>query len=265
MKHFEKGSRQIIIFLVIYIIISVFVGLSSFKYLQPKFINMNVLMGIYATFNIVVGILIYLYTRKHFEMAGSIENTYQFLSEEERKEKEQKEQEKMEKVMQERRKQEEEKKIAETVAAIAEPLADEIFSENYFNQLLINISKTINIVQGVAYILNRSNGKYEIKSTYAYYTTETNRTFELGEGIPGQVAKDQKVLQMDNVPEGYIQVVSGLGSSSPRNLIVIPIVSDEETIAILELASFEKPTVNIKEFYRQLNDKVSAKIAEILK
>lgn len=265
MKTFERGRRQIIIFLIVYIAISIFVGMSSFKYLQPKFISMNLLMGIYAAFNIVVGISIYLYTRKHFEVAGNIENTYQFLSEQERKEQERKQQEKLESEMAKRKSEEEKKYITEKVSEIADSLENEVFPEKYFDQLLINISKTIKIVQGVAYVLNRETNKFGIKSTYAYYTTDTDRTFEIGEGIPGQVAKDQKILQLDNIPENYIQVVSGLGSSSPKNMLVIPIVNNDETIALLELASFEKTSLNIKEFYTQFNAKVASKVADLLK
>ena len=186
-------------------------------------------------------------------------------SEEERKEEEEKKRRMIEKQQIQAKAEQERKAIAEKVSEIADPIADEIFPENYFDQLLINISKALSIVQGVAYTLNRAEGKYQIISTYAYYTTDTSRKFEIGEGITGQVAKDQRILLLNNVPDNYIRIVSGLGQSSPRNLIVIPIVYDDETVAVLELASFETPTLNLKEFFKDFNGKVSSKIADILK
>ncbi len=265
MKHFEKGKTQIILFLVAYLIISVIVGLSALEYMKPKSIPYNAIIGGYAIFNIIVGILIYIYTNKRFSQAGQLETNLSFRSDEERKAMEEAERIKQEKLLAQQRMEEGKKLITQKIAEIADPLAEEVFTENYFDQLLINISKSLNIVQGVAYTINRMEGKYEIKSTYAYYTTDTSRKFEIGEGITGQVAKDQKILFLDAVPENYIHIVSGLGSSSSRNLIVIPIVHDDETISVLELASFEKPPFDLNEFYKQFNGKISAKISDLLK
>lgn len=265
MKQFEKGKAQIILFLIVYIIISAIVGLSAFEFLKPRSIPYSVIIGAYSIFNIIVGIFIYIYTHNRFSQAGALEQNYEYLTDEERKQKEEKEREKQEKEMALHRKEEEKRIINDKVAEIADPIADEVFTENYFDQLLINISKALNIAQGVAYTVNRMEGKYEIKSTYAYYTTDTSRKFEIGEGITGQVAKDQKILLLDTVPQDYIHIVSGLGTSSPKILIVIPVVHDDETIAILELASFEKPGIDLKEFFAQFNAKISAKIADLLK
>lgn len=265
MKHFEKGKTQIVLFLIVYLAISTVIGLSSMEYLKPQSISYSVIIGGYSIFNIIAASLIYIYTHRRFSQAGKLENNLDYLSEEERKAKEEKEREEQEKQMALRRKEENKKATIEIAASIADPLADEIFPDNYFDQLLINTAKSLNIVQGVAYTINRMEGKYEIRATYAYYTTDTNRKFELGEGITGQVAKDQKILMLDSVPRDYIHVTSGLGNSEQGNLIVIPIVHDDETIAVLELAAFEKPSLELNEFYSQLNTKISAKIADLLK
>ena len=106
------------------------------------------------------------------------------------------------------------------------------------------MSKCLDIVQGVAYALRSTDSKYFMAGSYAYYTEQTDRTFEVGEGIPGQVAKDKKILFMDNVPEDYIRVVSGLGNGSPRYLMEVPLVFEDQTWAVLELASFDKKDFN---------------------
>jgi hypothetical protein len=78
------------------------------------------------------------------------------------------------------------------------------------------------------------------------------------------VAKDKKILFIDEVPEGYIKIVSGLGSSSPRYMGVIPIIHNDETIALLEISTFEKPEVDLVEFQKQFNAKVSEKISTLI-
>ena len=264
MKIFEKGRKQIVVFLVIYVIISIIVGLSAFKYLAPKFISPNTEIGLYALFSIAAAISTYIYTKRRFTQASDIEMSFDFLSEQERKEKMQKQKEKEEKELKKKRAEEIKMHITDKIEEIIEGLNEENNPEKYFDNLLINLSKAIMIVQGVAYVLNKETNKYSIISTYAYYTTDTSRTFELGEGIPGQVAKDQKLLFIDGVPEGYIKIVSGLGSSSPKYMGVIPFIHDGVTLAILEIATFEKPQIDFDEFHKQFNAKVSDKIASLV-
>ena len=118
-------------------------------------------------------------------------------------------------------------------------------------------------MQGVAYAYNPKIAKYEIKSTYAYYTPDTDRTFEIGEGINGQVAKDKKTLQLDNIPENYIQVVvSGLGQGSPKHLIFIPLIFGKQTVALVELATFEKKNYNLNILSEKINKRVAQHIAD---
>jgi len=265
MKNFEKGKKQAILILIAYLLVSGAVAAFGIESLKPESMSYSSLIVAYVILNVIVAISVYIYTKNILQQANNSSNEYSLMTEQERKEEEEKKRIQIEKQQSQARAEQEKKIIGEKVAEIADPLDDEVFPENYFDQLLINLSKTLNLVQGVAYTLNRKEGKYEIKSTYAYYTTDTNRKFEIGEGITGQVAKDQQILLLDNVPQNYIRIVSGLGDSSPRNLIVIPVVFDDETISVLELASFEKPSMNLKEFYKAFNQKVGHKIADILK
>ncbi|MCQ2249943.1 MAG: GAF domain-containing protein [Bacteroidales bacterium] len=263
MKPVEKYKKQITLITIAYSVVAL--GILGFAYIKPNTISTAMVAAILAACTIITTITIYSIMKELFSRATSNSDDFSMMSEEERKEEEEKKRIQMEKIQSQARAEQEKKMIAEKVAEIASPLDEEVFPENYFDQLLINLSKTLNIVQGVAYTINRMEGKYEIKSTYAYYTTDTSRKFEIGEGITGQVAKDQKILMLDTIPENYIHIVSGLGNSSPKILIVIPVVYDDETISLLELASFEKPTMNMKEFFSQFNNKISAKVSDLLK
>ena len=51
-------------------------------------------------------------------------------------------------------------------------------------------------------------------------------SFRLGEGLVGEAALDKRIFLIDNLPEEHIKVTSGLGVSSPRNLLVAPILVD---------------------------------------
>ena len=260
-----KEKRKAITILIIYIIVSTVFGLSAFKYLAPKFISANTVIGIYALISIAMTAYALVTVRKiGLQQGGSISTAADYFADQDRKEKERKEQEKIDKELKRRREAEVKKVIAEKVDEMVANTQQITDPEKYFDQLLINLSKAIAIVQGVAYTLNRQTQTFSMISTYAFYTTDTSRTFAIGEGIPGQVAKDKKLLFINDVPEGYIKIVSGLGSSSPRYMGVIPIIHGDETIALLEISTFEKPEVDLVEFQKQFNEKVSEKISTLL-
>ncbi|MHB0947644.1 MAG: HAMP domain-containing protein [Gemmatimonadaceae bacterium] len=76
-------------------------------------------------------------------------------------------------------------------------------------------------------------------ASYAYRARKhiANR-FSLGEGLVGQAALEKEPILLQNVPDDYIQITSGLGEAPPRNIIVLPILFEGEVKAVIELASF---------------------------
>ncbi|MBR4678689.1 MAG: GAF domain-containing protein [Bacteroidales bacterium] len=249
---FDKGRRQIVVFLVVYLLISAMVFLTSFPYLSFKTLSETAELRLYSLFSIVAASFVFFYTKRMFKHASSFEKTVVTQNDTERREEERREQERINAENRKRKAEAEKKELTEKVAEISSGLDGES-PEKYFDQLLINMSKCLDIVQGVAYALRSTDSKYFMAGSYAYYTEQTDRTFEVGEGIPGQVAKDKKILFMDNVPEDYIRVVSGLGNGSPRYLMEVPLVFEDQTWAVLELASFDKKDFNYDYFLTLLN------------
>ena len=121
------------------------------------------------------------------------------------------------------------------------PAADTNFKSAaaYAEKLLQNIAKELNIVQGLVFVLNNDDQQFHASGEYAYFSEQQPRSFPIGETLSGQVAKNQKILNLKELPEGYITVISGLGKSSPRQLLIAPIVHQDECIGIMELASFK--------------------------
>ena len=114
--------------------------------------------------------------------------------------------------------------------------------KDYCNQSISIIAKHFEISQGVFFITTTQNSKniLSLIGGYAYYKPEDGETsFLFGEGLAGQVAKAQKLINIKNVPDGYIKIISGLGNATPSNLLIIPLIEKEKTIAVIELASFK--------------------------
>jgi septal ring factor EnvC (AmiA/AmiB activator) len=54
----------------------------------------------------------------------------------------------------------------------------------------------------------------------------------------GQAALEKQPILLQNVPDDYIQITSGLGEAPPRNIIVLPVLFEGEVKAVIELRSF---------------------------
>jgi signal transduction histidine kinase/DNA-binding response OmpR family regulator/HAMP domain-containing protein len=65
------------------------------------------------------------------------------------------------------------------------------------------------------------------------------KTVELGEGLIGQVALTRKKVLLENLASRAVRVVTGLSEWTPSNILVLPIVFEDETKGVLELASIE--------------------------
>ena len=98
-------------------------------------------------------------------------------------------------------------------------------------------------------------------SSYAYHVPEGEKiSFRFGEGLAGQVAKEGKMINIDAVPEGYIRILSGLGSASPRHLIIIPLKEADQVRGVVEIASFHSFSSQTEIELQQTFDKLALKL-----
>ncbi len=115
-------------------------------------------------------------------------------------------------------------------------------SNNDLLQTALNlICKVLQAGQGALYLTKTEDGKrlLELKGNFALALGESETIqFEFGEGLVGQAATSAASLYIDEVPEGYINIVSGLGSAQPRYLFVTPVKKDKEVKGVIEVATF---------------------------
>lgn len=78
-----------------------------------------------------------------------------------------------------------------------------------------------------------------LEAGYALPVSEKNQiAYDAGDGLIGQLIVTGKPLYLDEIPDGYIKIISGLGSASPRFVFMCPVLNNNEVAGVLELASF---------------------------
>ncbi len=108
-------------------------------------------------------------------------------------------------------------------------------------QGLNTLCQQVQAGQGALYRVKTANGRKIVELNYGFALTvgETSAPqFEWGDGLIGQAAANGKSLYVDEVPEGYIAIVSGLGVASPRYLLIVPMKKEEEVRGVVEFATF---------------------------
>lgn len=189
---------------------------------QPVFWKLYLVIGI--TTLVGVGVLLYLFNNKGMEIIYV----------------EKKEEEKKKKNKEEKDKEDDSKTfdISSIHGAISSKTKSE---EKLLADSLTEICKALDAGVGAFYMLKKDGSKsvLQMNATYAMSLAESQRpTFELGEGLVGQVGMEKQGLVVDDIPEGYIKVVSGLGSSSPTHIIVCPVMYGKELWGVVEIAAF---------------------------
>ncbi len=114
-----------------------------------------------------------------------------------------------------------------------------------YEKILSKLCMKIEASQGIIYKVKKEKNKryIEMLTSFAFSLPESETlTYEFGEGLAGQVAKEGKKINIDSIPEGYINIISGLGSASPNHLVIYPIKDGGNIVAIAEIASFKEIT-----------------------
>lgn len=128
---------------------------------------------------------------------------------------------------------------------------------------LKTVCRQLEAGQGALYTFREADDKrwLELSGGYALTIGEnTTIKFDLGEGLIGQSAVVGKTLYIDEVPEGYMKIASGLGMASPRYLLITPLMKDEKVIGVWELSSFKALTENQRKFVEDAANLLSANV-----
>ena len=88
--------------------------------------------------------------------------------------------------------------------------------------------------------------------------------FQLGEGVVGQAALEGKQILLDNVSSDYLTIQTGLSGSSPAQIVVLPILFENQVLGVLELATLDRFTEIQLDFLTQLSETIGVTINTII-
>jgi HAMP domain-containing protein/CheY-like chemotaxis protein len=90
-----------------------------------------------------------------------------------------------------------------------------------------------------------------------YAQSETTPQYvPIGVGLVGQCAVEKQRILLQRVPKSYTRIHSSLGGAKPTSVVVLPVLFEGETKAVIELASLSPFTATHLTFLEQLTQSI---------
>lgn len=135
-----------------------------------------------------------------------------------------------------------------------------------FDQIIAELCRYLEANQGVIYTIEEEDGARFIQLTAAYaYNRKKylDQRLDIDEGLVGMCYLEKDYIYLKEIPEDYVRITSGLGEANPRRLLLIPVKSNDEVVAILEFASFNEFEPHMIDFLNQLGEIIAGSILSL--
>ncbi|WP_158797070.1 response regulator [Pedobacter sp. L105] len=139
-------------------------------------------------------------------------------------------------------------------SAINEALRGEQEVEELCTHVITAMCDYVKAPVGAMYLINPKTQLLDLTGCYAFEKKKGKEiAIALGEGLVGQVAIEKRIKVLNDIPSDYIKVSSGLGSTIPNTLVVLPIPFENETIAVMEFGLPRQPTAIEVDFFNRIS------------
>ena len=147
-----------------------------------------------------------------------------------------------------------------TARKLVRRIPEEASLEEGGKELMKNLAKELEIMSGILYL--RKGTRFEASTSYAIASSTEPYVFKEGEGLSGQVARNQQLMVLTRLPEGHLEVYSGLGKAEPKYLALIPFIQKGRTVGLLECSGYRFDPKDIESMFRILSRDMMEKISK---
>jgi len=133
--------------------------------------------------------------------------------------------------------------------------------------IIKNLVRYLNVNQGGLFVLNdnEESGKtLELLAAFAFDREKYfTRQVELGEGLVGTCALEKQTIHLTEIPQNYVNIVSGLGGSNPNSLLLVPLKIENDILGVIEMASFKKFEKHEIEFTESVAESIASTLKSV--
>jgi HAMP domain-containing protein/CheY-like chemotaxis protein/signal transduction histidine kinase len=124
--------------------------------------------------------------------------------------------------------------------------------------LLSELAPLVGAQQGAIYQMDQGDDNKWMLRLLAGYATrpEQRQTIMVGEGLVGQCSVEKERILLTNVKSDYTRIASSLADAPPASIVVLPVLFEGQTKAVIELASLAPFSVTHLTFLEQLTQSI---------
>jgi GAF domain-containing protein len=136
-----------------------------------------------------------------------------------------------------------------------------------YDDIILNIVKYLNANQGGLYLVNQEQDTDAYLDLVAFYAYERKKyisqRYDIQEGLLGQAYMEKDLILLTDIPENYIRIGSGTGEASPKCILIVPLMLNEEVYGLLELASFKVFQPYQISFLKKVSENIASTISNV--
>ncbi|NGZ77874.1 response regulator [Saccharibacillus alkalitolerans] len=152
--------------------------------------------------------------------------------------------------------------INSNMARITDVLKGIMSLEKVSQTFVSEFAPVLGAEYGALYLVDVKNpDELSLYGSYAFSgDSKIKPSFRIGEGLLGQSAADRRTILLEDAPQQYIEIRSALGESASTQILIHPIVAEDELIGVFEIASLTP----FNQLHRQLLDQLLSNLGVIL-
>jgi signal transduction histidine kinase/CheY-like chemotaxis protein/HAMP domain-containing protein len=138
------------------------------------------------------------------------------------------------------------------------------------SQLIMSeLTPSVTAQHGAFFLLSTTDDardpELRLIASYGYERRkDVPKSFALGESLVGQAALERKTIKIDEAPEDYIRISSGLGSTSASSIMIMPVLFEDQLLGVIELAWLRAPGEIHRTFLEQLMETLGVVLNTII-
>lgn len=133
--------------------------------------------------------------------------------------------------------------------------------------IIKNLVRYLNVNQGGLFILNDQDKTKKTLDLLAAFAFDREKFFtrqvEIGEGLVGTCALEKQTIHLTEIPQNYVNIVSGLGGSNPNSLLLVPLKIENDILGVIEMASFSKFEKHEIEFTESVAESIASTLRSV--
>lgn len=139
----------------------------------------------------------------------------------------------------------------------------DIFSFEVIN----NLCQFLEVEQATIYLteqIQQSQPVLELHATLAVDKNQIKTTItDLNDSLVGAAVTQKKIITLNNLPNTYLKISSSLGYTATNNLMIIPLMFQENVVGVIELGAIRQFTNRDKEFAEKISKDIGATISSV--